>query len=184
VVATSSKEYALAQAQGANPDIMVVVADAPETLKLKGAQSAAQPFWHRRTSGDGTLLEHYSEVEELGPLKSSRMLEIDEYTRELIGEGFHYPPGNGNVFSLSIEAQVKMTAAHVVRDDVLMVYPQRWNTRDNGDAVSIADAAGMHAFYMTGIGTVRSHLDSGTALKDQIRDAATKAEVDAITDDR
>lgn len=184
VVAASSTEYTLVQAQAAIPEITTVVANAPDGLFIKGTQSASQPYWHRHTSGDGTELAHYSEVEELGPLKASRMLEIDERSRELIDEGFEYPSESGNVFSLSLESQAKMTAAHCVRNDVLMVYPQRWNTRDNSAAVTITDSAGLHAFYMTAIGTVRARLDSGTALKDSIRAAATRAEVDVVVDDR
>lgn len=184
VVATSSTEYTLAQAQAAIPSISVVIANAPENLLVKGNQNASQPYWHRLTSGDGTAVEHYSEVEELEPLKIARMNDIDARTVQLIDVGFEYPADSGNIFSLSLEAQAKMTAAHCVRDDPLMAYPQRWNTRDNSGAVTVADSAALHAFYMTAIGTVRFHLDSGTALKDSIRAATTRAEVDAVVDNR
>lgn len=184
VLATSSAQYSLVAAQSAIPGITTVVAEAPEGLRRMDEATATEPFWHRRTSGDGTDISHYSEVQDLGPKRATLMLEIDARTRELIAQGFEYPTASGNMFSLSTESQLKMVGAYSFRDDASMVYPQRWNTRENTAAVTLADAAALRDFYLVGIGTVRAHLDSGTTLKDAARAAQTLAELDAVVDER
>lgn len=184
VVAMSSTEYTLAQAQAAIPSVTQIIVDAPQGLLIKGQQTAAQPYWHRHSTGDGSMLSHYISVEELGPLKTQRMNEIDARTDQLFEQGFQYPPDSGKVFSLSVRSQLKITNAWLARDEPGFTYPVRWNTRDNTDAHEMADATALNAFYMTAIGTARAYCDSGTALKDQIRAATTSAEVNAVVDNR
>ncbi len=184
VVADSTTALTLAQAQARIPEISIIVENAPIELRRKGTQTATQAYWHRKASGDGSAIEHYSQIEEIAPLQTSRMDEIDLKTRELIAGGFTYPPNSGQVFSLSLRSQAKIIATHNARVDPLLRFPQRWNTNDNKGVVTIPSKEGLHAFYMTAMGTVRIHLDSGTALKDQIRAATTRAEVDAVIDNR
>ena len=95
--------------------------------------------------------------------------------------GFTY---SSNQFSLSVEAQSKMTGAHGVRSDPALSYPIEWNTIDDLATISIATPAALDAFYLTGVGAARTHLDSGTALKDDVRAAATITAVEAVTDTR
>ena len=78
----------------------------------------------------------------------------------------------------------KMTGAHEVKDDAALTYPIVWNTIDDGDTVSLADAAALDAFYLTAVGELRGHLDSGTDLKDDVRAAADAEAVDAVVDSR
>lgn len=106
---------------------------------------------------------------------------IDARTYELIEVGFQYA---SKIFSLSQHAQAKMMGVHQVRDDSMLTYPVRWNTKDDLDCYEIADSDEMHLFYMTGVGTYKAHVDGGTALKDQVRAATSKAEVDAVVDPR
>lgn len=62
VVATSTSEYTLAQAQALIPSITTIIASAPLELVAKGSQVAGRPpFWHRRISGDGTSFSDYQE---------------------------------------------------------------------------------------------------------------------------
>lgn len=120
----------------------------------------------------------------MSPLESAKALKIiaiDARTAELIGNGFVY---NSKNFSLSLSAQAKMIGTHEVKDSPALTYPIRWNTRKDDDAENIPDAATLDAFYLTALGTVRAHLDSGTALKDSVRAATTVAEVDAVVDNR
>lgn len=118
--------------------------------------------------------------------KAAKVAAIDTRTDELIAVGFTY---ESKQFSLSLASQSKMTAAHQIKDHPLFVYPVNWNTIDDTDVFAIgagtdqvADAAIMSAFYMTAIGTIRVHLDSGTALKGSVRAATALAEVDAVVD--
>lgn len=184
VVAMSSTAYTLEQAQAAVPSVVTVVPDAPNELRTKGSQTASEPYWHRLTSGNGSSMDHWSAVEDVTPLQTQRMLEIDARTDQLFAQGFEYPADSGKVFSLSVQSQMKITSAFLLREQPAFVYPVRWNTRDNSDAHEMADAAALAAFYMAAVGTARAHLDSGTALKDAIRAATTTAEVNAVVDDR
>ena len=184
VVATSSTEYTLAQAQAAIPSVAQVIANAPSGLLIKGQQTAAHPYWHRWSTGDGSTLAHYIHVEEVGPLKAARMLEIDARTEELFASGFEYPAESGKIFSLSVQSQLKITSAWLMRNEAGFVYPVRWNTRDNVDVHEMGDAAALSTFYAVAIGTARAYCDSGTALKDAIRAATTSAEVNAVIDNR
>jgi hypothetical protein len=117
----------------------------------------------------------------LSQAKESKIAAIDKRTSELIADGFVYA---NKSFSLTLSSQSKMIAAHQIKDHPAFVYPVRWNTKDDDDAVDIPDSADMSNFYLTAIGAIRAHLDSGTDLKDSVRSAATTAEVDAVIDDR
>ena len=77
-----------------------------------------------------------------------------------------------------------MMGTHQIKDDPALTYPLDWNTIDDLDVYAIPDAATLDGFYLTGVGTIRAHLDSGTALKTSVRAATTIAEVDAVVDNR
>jgi len=113
--------------------------------------------------------------------KSIKFAKIDGKTYSLIENGFQYA---NKTFSLSQHAQAKLVGVHQVRDDPMMTYPIKWNTKDDNDYYSISDIDDLHLFYMTAVGTYKAHVDSGTALKDLVRAATSKAEVDAIVDPR
>jgi hypothetical protein len=113
--------------------------------------------------------------------KDTKTKAIDKKTSELIGNGFVY---DSTVFSLSLESQTKLAGSHQVKDEPEFTYPVKWNSKDDKNTKSLANSSEMRAFYLTALGTVRVHLDSGTTLKDQVRAATTVAEVDAIVDDR
>lgn len=117
----------------------------------------------------------------LADLKHMRISEIDQRTEELIAAGFTYA---SKQFSLSLPAQLKMTGTHQIKDDVALTYPINWNSIDDTDVYAIANAADLDVFFLTGVGTLRAHLDSGTALKDSARAAANVAAVDAVVDTR
>lgn len=120
-------------------------------------------------------------VDELKETQVAKEAAINLKTDAMIAAGFMY---NSKNFSLSIESQSKMTAAYQIRNEPAMVWPIRWNTRDDQDAHELVDAAELAVFYMTAVGTIRAILDSGTALKDAVRAATTVAEVDAVVDPR
>lgn len=116
--------------------------------------------------------------------KPARIKEIDQRTDQLIGQGFEFPPGSGVRFSLSMESQSKLLGMDSLRDDPLFAYPVVYNSIDDMDEFSIPDSATIHSFFLMAVGTYRTHLDSGTALKTQIRAATTQEELDAVVDDR
>jgi hypothetical protein len=154
-----------------NPDLSPVSGVAVKYWKLTG------DVLSEMTQGEKDAVD----AADLPSVKQSKMKTIDGRTDELISVGFTYA---SKQFSLSITAQAKMTGTHQVKDDPALTYPINWNTIDDNDAYSIANAADLDGFYLTGLGTIRAHLDSGTTLKDSVRAAATIAAVDAIVDSR
>ena len=121
------------------------------------------------------------DLAELEERKARKMKHIDARTGALIGQGFAYA---AKQFSLSTEAQARLMGSHQVRDDPALVYPIEWNEKGDEGHYDIADAADMHGFYLTALGTYRAHVDAGTALKDAVRGAATLEELNAIEDER
>jgi len=122
-----------------------------------------------------------NDVANLAAEKKDKTAAIDTRTDQLIALGFTYV---SKQFSLSIPAQSKMIGTHQVKDDPALVYPINWNTIDDLDVRAIVDATDLDAFYLTGLGTIRGHLDGGTSLKDSVRAAITIAAVQTVMDNR
>lgn len=120
-------------------------------------------------------------TESLEVIKRAKVNAIDERTDALIASGFSFA---SKQFSLSLFSQNKIIGTHQIKDDAALVYPIRWNTLDDEDAIEIADATQLDGFYKTALGTIRARLDSGTALKDQVRAATTIADVIGVVDNR
>ncbi len=114
-------------------------------------------------------------------VRSARYAEVDAKTDELIARGF---PFQGLLFSTSIEAQSRMLGMDALRNDPAMTYPIVFNSLDDEAALTISDAATVHALVLTGIGYYRAVIDSGSALKAQVRAATTVDEVLAVVDPR
>lgn len=117
----------------------------------------------------------------LSNYKALRFNEIDRRTVELIHLGYSF---GGKQFPLSANAQTNILALQVTKDDPALVYPIEYNTIDDLESYSIPNAATVHGMYLTALATKKASLDSGTALKDQIRAAVNEAEVNAVIDNR
>ena len=128
---------------------------------------------------DGTVVDVNVD---LANYKALRYTEIDNKTGELVVQGFEYPASSGNIFSLSQNAQINISALNQSRDDV--AYPITYNTIDDINEYSVTDVTSMHNMYLTALATKKASIDSGSALKAQIRAAIDRAEVDAIIDNR
>jgi hypothetical protein len=88
------------------------------------------------------------------------------------------------VFSLSANAQTNILALDNTRDDPALSYPIEYSTIDDLDNYFVADSTDLHNMYLTALATKKAHVDSGTLLKDNIRDATTEAAVELIVDNR
>lgn len=120
-------------------------------------------------------------VTSLAEVKAAKYAAIDARTVELIEQGFVF---GGQTYSLSLPAQTTWLGLDQLRSDPALTYPVVVNTLDDGATGSLPDAATVHGFFLTAVGTYRGHKDSGTALKDQVRAAADEAAVNAIVDTR
>lgn len=134
---------------------------------------------------EGDTVREMTSVEKdtnyLAERKTEKCAEIKVRTRELAAQGFVFA---GKTFPLDDEAVDRIVGTQPGRSNAGFTYPLRWNTIDDSDVFEIVDADTLHAFYLTALGTYRSHVDSGTALKDQVRAAVTIAAVDGVVDSR
>lgn len=163
---------------------------------LKGLLDSNVPDRYLKTVGDDVVEMTQQEKDDydnskLADLKAARFVEIDTKTSALIGEGFVF---QDKTFSLSSQAQNNMLgvkaaiADHRASGSIVAFeaafFPITFNTLDDNDTVKLVTVDDYESFYDTGMSVVRTHLDGGTALKSAIRAAATKAELDAIVDNR
>jgi len=146
-----------------------------------GTYSELEDTWH-----DTRPIPTEAQISAVAPTdleraKEKKTSEVDEKTRAMTREGFEF---NGKRFSLSDNAQRTLNGAYSAKDHPTFVYPLEWNTLDNSAKIDIASPEVLEGFYLTAVGTVRSIRESGTALKNAVRDATTIEEVDAIVDNR
>jgi len=169
-----------------NPGVTQKIADAPSGLRPWTIFTPRDPLsvsYHQLTSGDGSSIDHYTLRENLGEYKKRRYEEIDARTRALIDTGFVF---DDTVFSLSLQAQINLNR---LRTNLLtgvltaLDFPRPYSRIDNQDYIinNIRDASDL---YATGDNRLDQRIRSGNNLKNQVRAATTKAEIDAITDDR
>jgi hypothetical protein len=107
--------------------------------------------------------------------------EINRKTEDIIGEGYVFA---GKTFSLSANGQTNILALEVTKDSPNLSYPVSFNTIDDSETFYIPDSETLHEMYLTALATKKSALDSGTDLKNLIKDATTIDEVDAVQDNR
>lgn len=117
-------------------------------------------------------------------LKSEKVRTIDRRTNEILDQGFEYPPGSNVFYSMSAQAQINMTNLLMIKDSPILTYPIKYNSKNDRDAVSINTPNDIVMFYQMALSTLRGTLDSGTALKDLVRAATNKTELDLVVDPR
>jgi hypothetical protein len=149
------------------------------TLEFAGAIPAGE-----QTTVDGVVAAHNGPGTSLDVAKTAKFLAIDMRTQQLISEGFEWPESSGVYFSLSGNAQKKLLGMETARDEPEFLWPVKWNSIDDKNKTTLGTSLDARAFFLEAYLTVRGHLDSGTDLKDQVRDATTVAEVDAVVDNR
>jgi hypothetical protein len=153
---------------------------------LSDVQGVDKKYW--KIVGDSVLQMSQAEKDavdtaEFDGQKAVRFAEIDAKTGALIDAGFEYPASSGDFYSLSVHAQITLIGANQNR--ALLSYPVRFNRRNDGSGfIDIANQGDLNTFFLTALGTVRACLDAGTAVKDQVRAATNKAELDAVEDNR
>ena len=114
-------------------------------------------------------------------IRSKRFKEFDIRTDELLAVGFTF---GSKQFSMSASAQAKIMGTHQIKDNPALVYPLSWNTIDDADSYDIVDSTDLTSFYLTALGTIRAHVDSGSVLKTSVRNATTVAAIMAVVDGR
>lgn len=185
----------LTVARNADPSIEEIQNKAPDvTTKISNAPNELKPLrvndphpdateYHRKTSGDGTNINHYTAIPDLDAYKARRFQLIDDRTQELIAYGFEF---DGNRFSMSQPAQLTWNMLRTSLSTGVLSstdFPRYLSTADNQTYIlsNISDANGFFAAYAN---TVNHHLNAGRDLKSQINSATSKSEIDSIIDNR
>lgn len=151
------------------------------------ARHAAQSTRYLEDEAKLEILEQLNRTN-LGPfilgtldcLKAKRFAEVDARTDEIVAGGFTYL--DGNRYSLSNEAQSRFLAMLVAKD--FLTYPILYNSIDDLRELSLANGDEVLNFVFTAMGAMRSYLDSGTTIKDALRNATTEDEINTIVDPR
>jgi hypothetical protein len=116
----------------------------------------------------------------LANYKQLKFNAIDEKSGDLIlSGGFNY---GGIDFSLRLTSQINLLGVEIKRNDPIL--PITFNSVDNTQEIVLSTAADVDNFFMSALGQKKAFLDSGTALKDEVRAATDKTEVDAVIDNR
>ena len=104
--------------------------------------------------------------EQLEAARRAAFEAINARTNELIAEGYEYPPGSGNRYSLDAEARATRTALYVTAEDPAASWPLFWPTQDYKSGILLTDAASAKSFVVAGLWAYRNIIS---------RDASEKA---------
>jgi hypothetical protein len=123
----------------------------------------------------------YVDCLDLSGYKQWRINEVNVRTQELITAGYTWA---GKQFPLSINGQINLLGLVNAAQLGILTFPIDLNTIDDTDRHPIADPTEVYNIFGTALGTKKSILDSGTALKEQIMNAVDESAVQAIIDNR
>ena len=127
-----------------------------------------------------SLISNHNEFE-LDELKESRYDEIDSKTLEIISAGFTF---DGNLFSLSAQAQTNWTNIHSNKEvfNEIGSFPMEISTKDSN--IYVLNYDDVLGFWSAGMVAVKTPYNIGGNLKKLIFDAATIEEVNLVIDNR
>lgn len=126
-----------------------------------------------------SLIDNH-EVEDLTELKEKRKLEIDTQTAALIALGFIF---DSHTFSLSLSAQSNWTNIKANKADfaALGAFPLQTTSKEG---IYYLTEANVNNFWLTAMVRIRTLYEGGNALKESIKNAVDKVEVNSIVDTR
>jgi len=133
---------------------------------------------------NGSAFEPPPNTMTLDEARQVRFAQIDHRTDELISQGFEYTPGSGVMLSLSLEAQNRLTGVLLLKDSPMIGYPIRWNAINDEFYHDVTDATDVVNMYGTAAGTLKARVQSGTQIKNEIRNALTVDAIMAVVDPR
>lgn len=196
VLAISTVARTVAEAQIKNPTVTKRIIGAPDGLKCKANCSSAEVEYHQLKEGaGGQVINDYDLLEELTAYKAVKCETIDAKTEELCLSGYHYV--NEVIpadvwFSTSEHAQLNWTGLKELVNSMHeagildeQIFPMKMPTKalDGGNWECPNYAVYLDICIKMGLarGTI---VTSGQDIKTQVKNAATKVDVDAIIDPR
>ena len=157
-----------------NPDLSVVSRHPKRYWKIEPDDTVVLKSRTERDAADLVILPR---------VKAASMIKIDEHVASKIALGFQWPVGTGDIFSLSIQAQIKwmgLFATTLLLPPLgKIVYPLTVPTIDDLDKYDVADAAEVKDMYSHITATVAGLLEASMAPKAAVNAAVTIAEAEA-----
>jgi hypothetical protein len=183
VVHRTTKEHLRSVNTGLYPTANWIINPDLTGLYDPATRSYTVPIRHWKITGDVVSTMTAGEIDVDATLltraKRQKRRAIDARTNALIAQGVVFAT---KTMSLSAPAQRMLMKYDQIRST--LTYPIEFNTKDDLDTLSIADAATMRSFLVAAVGAIRGHRDGGTALKSTVRAATTVTAVDAVVDAR
>lgn len=130
---------------------------------------------HRWT---GTAWEVVTDLDEV---KREKYVAIDARTEEIISQGFYF---GDPVAIMSNSANAQRTWNGMAIMSSSLSYPVTVPSLYDDTNLVLQNETETLQFYGVAVSAVRAGRDGGSALKDQVRAATTKEQVDAVEDNR
>ncbi|RLI84124.1 MAG: hypothetical protein DRP01_08425 [Archaeoglobales archaeon] len=178
VIATSTKVKTLEEAQAINSSIITRVLDAPD--QVVRTNTPGKLYYHQLTSGDGTDLSHYTEVEYLDAYKNAKIQSISLRTEELLALGFTY---NSQRFSMSSSFAAVYSSLLLMDQKDSVTFPLPIHDL-NGVPFAIETKEMLRTLLASAAAGIMGLQKADSQLREAILEAETVQDIDAITDDR
>lgn len=172
-------------------EIKVAIPTKPVSLEAAGTAITAT-FDEDLTGGEITTLDtvvadhKIAEVDTylLARVKAGCCEEFDIRTTKLRESGWEYPAASGDFYSLTTQAEMKLSKAHARSADGDFPYPFRLAKIDNSGILDLDDANDIDAAHKQMFEVLNTLVESGLVLKKQVIDATTVEDVLAVVDTR
>lgn len=172
VLATSTKEFQIVDI----PYCVSRIDYAPEGLI---AERSGLATWHKKISGDGSVITDYEVCYSLDVFKREKKDQINEHTDVMVVNGFYHdgvhfkiePHDESNLTGLTLE----MISGRDMTGAYFRAAEEDYYFKSNQDLIDV---------FSTGKYVISYAVQTGAVLKDAVQAATTKAEIDAIIDTR
>lgn len=179
VICSSKIVRTLAEIQtNVNPNVVTVILNAPDQIVIKGKHDL---YYHRHSTGDGTDISHYIQIDFFDRYKEKRFNQISKRTDEILKNGFIH---DSHEFTLDINFRNQLGILADLAGEGLISYPIRVICKNEFETYQLANNAALRNLYIAMAQSYKQLMSSDVDLKKQIADATTKAEIDAVVDSR
>lgn len=156
-----------------NPDLSAVDGVAPKYWKIVNDQVVEMD----------SLEKEVVDLNDLPTIKQRKLADIDARSNEIIDEGITF---DGHLFSLSANAQLNWNSIFTAMQGGLIPADADFevSTKEPENDKYLLTPDKRNAFFGLILSTVSTILAGGRALKQQVKNATNKEQVEAVIDDR
>lgn len=189
VLMVAAESWEIEDIQTRLPDVVSKIDDVPGELKPKMLVSLSDVGFHRLLEGSGgQVIVDYELLEHLDHLRLSRLNEVQDNTEHIFLE-------RGCEWTSPTTTLTYPIACHqFARDDLdafvtadtrgIVPYPAGFPSKNDGEIVPVMSGEELTSIATTVLTFVQTIKMQGESLKASIKAATTKAEIDAVVDER